>query len=438
MIPGALILSDPNFQSLLNITARRCISWEEFLALPQPHDMSPRDTWSVLTELNRCLGIPVNLPLSDGSVFWYRHTYQLDAVTRALECACGPHSRMYSITSAITGQHFLMEPRAKEIVAAAQLDGLDVDEEAAFSMLMLDRAPVTPLERALTNQWRFSGQVQSLADQPFSRELFQYLRSVLAEGVDESALPRRKRELGTIAGLTAEPDEYTTRMADWQADVIASFLNDITSDPDEVHVLQVLQTPDTFAFFRPVGPLSAMVGRMVAYLFAIKKGIPMLGLLPICLAKIRWERGLIAPPLVSFDRDMLAELRTRDMLDNTAYHTTAAQLALIELRQLEANIQAWESRGATMRRILHQDRMLNARQRSVLARALRDPDAEFRTRFHQSTHNIHYATARRDLIELHEEGYLNRELRGKTYVFTRGPRLDELASASTITSDGDQ
>lgn len=122
------------------------------------------------------------------------------------------------------------------------------------------------------------------------------------------------------------------------------------------------------------------------------------------------------------------------MLDNTAYHTTAAQLALIELRHLEASVQLWEDRDAEMRRILHSDRLLNPRQRSVLARALRDPDAEFQIRYHQWTHNIHYATARRDLMELHEKGHLNMELRGKAYVFTRGTRLDELAVSSRIGS----
>ncbi|MHB1016641.1 MAG: hypothetical protein ACYC2X_01940 [Coriobacteriia bacterium] len=56
--------------------------------------------------------------------------------------------------------------------------------------------------------------------------------------------------------------------------------------------------------------------------------------------------------------------------------------------------------------------------------------AEFRVRYHQSNHNIHYATARRDLVELHEKNYLRMELQGKTQVFTRGPRLEELAAAS--------
>lgn len=432
MVAGAEILADPNFRSLLNLTARRCISWDEFLGLPQPQDMSPLDTWEVLTELNRCLGIPINLPLSDGSVFWYRHTYQLDAVTRALECSCGPQSRLYSITSAIAGQHFRMESRVEELIAVAQRDGLEFDEQSAYQLLTLDRSPVTPLERVLVNARNLDDHIPDFADQPFSRELFQHLRAVLTEGVDESELPRRDRELGGTAGLTAEPDSYTTRMADWQADVIASFLNDITADPDEVHVLQVLHTPDTFAFFRPMGPLSTMVGRMVARLFAIKKEIPLLGMLPICRAQIRWEKGLIAPPRVSFDRDMLATLRARDMHDNTAYHTTAAQLALIELHDLEASIQSWELRDAEMRRILHFDRLLNSRQRTVLARALRDENAEFRTRSHQTAHNIHYATARRDLMELHQKGYLNMELRGKAYVFTRGPKLEELATTSTI------
>ena len=71
---------------------------------------------------------------------------------------------------------------------------------------------------------------------------------------------------------------------------------------------------------------------------------------------------------------------------------------------------------------------------TVLARAMRDPDAEFRTRYHQTTHNIHYATARRDLMELHEKGYLDMELPGKAYVFTRGSRLEELATTSALES----
>jgi hypothetical protein len=71
----------------------------------------------------------------------------------------------------------------------------------------------------------------------------------------------------------------------------------------------------------------------------------------------------------------------------------------------------------------------------VLARARRDEDAEFHTRRHQTTHNIHYATARCDLMELHEKGYLNMELRGKAYVFTRVmlPRRAETRAAGAST-----
>jgi hypothetical protein len=52
------------------------------------------------------------------------------------------------------------------------------------------------------------------------------------------------------------------------------------------------------------------------------------------------------------------------------------------------------------------------------------------TSYHQTNSGIHYTTARRDLLELHEKGYLVMEQRGKAFVFAPGPRLDELNATS--------
>ena len=83
-------------------------------------------------------------------------------------------------------------------------------------------------------------------------------------------------------------------------------------------------------------------------------------------------------------------------------------------------------RYTEMHRILRRDPELNQRQRSILSKALRDPHATFRIGYHRTNHNIAYATARRDLVELEQRGYLISQMRGKAWVFAPSESLAEM------------
>lgn len=129
----------------------------------------------------------------------------------------------------------------------------------------------------------------------------------------------------------------------------------------------------------------------------------MLGLLPISRAKLDWEMGKIKPPHVSLDPREFAMLRERSMGDLTPHQTVALELTLYTLQTIQRYIAQWEQRDDEMREILRHEPLLNQRQRSILARALRSPKAEFRIRYHQTNHNVAYTAARRDLLELQEK-----------------------------------
>jgi Fic family protein len=102
------------------------------------------------------------------------------------------------------------------------------------------------------------------------------------------------------------------------------------------------------------------------------------------------------------------------------------ELALLTLREVEQYVDSWERRDNEMREVLRKDPLLNQRQRAILARALRVPDAEFNIRYHKRNHNVAYTTARRDLLELADKGYLSMEQRGKAFIFAAAPKLQEL------------
>jgi Fic family protein len=67
----------------------------------------------------------------------------------------------------------------------------------------------------------------------------------------------------------------------------------------------------------------------------------------------------------------------------------------------------------------------NHRQRELLAQALRRPNAEFTLRKHRMDYQTAYSTARADLLELAEMGYLEKQSRGQAFIFTPTPDLRE-------------
>jgi len=67
---------------------------------------------------------------------------------------------------------------------------------------------------------------------------------------------------------------------------------------------------------------------------------------------------------------------------------------------------------------------LNARQLDLVFYALRHPGAEFSTHSHQCAQGIDEQTARADLHDLEEKGYLVRHQIGPAYVFYAAEDLE--------------
>ena len=124
----------------------------------------------------------------------------------------------------------------------------------------------------------------------------------------------------------------------------------------------------------------------------------------------------------------------------TIYQTLGVQLALIALGDVESHVERRELRAAKMNQLLLRDNRLNHRQRSVLSVALQSPEAGFKIHPHKRKYNIAYSTARRDLLDLSEAGYLKMQQEGKAFVFVP-PRdlhriIEGLSSADAAVERG--
>jgi Fic family protein len=66
---------------------------------------------------------------------------------------------------------------------------------------------------------------------------------------------------------------------------------------------------------------------------------------------------------------------------------------------------------------------LNHRQLALVSHALRHPETIYTVEAHRNSHSTVYETARRDLLDLVEMGFLMKAKRGRTMVFRPSPNL---------------
>lgn len=397
------------------------LTWDEFVQMQLPDEMSPVATWNIINALKRTVGLEIPVPDIDGNEYWYLRTHEIADSIAQVQCLCRHDSSLYRRLTATKNATVLVRSRIDETIAAAHLDGLEVSAEEYNDMLRTDRPPRSENERLVANTLNALDHLDDLVAEPFSYDLLMHLRELVMQDVDPAGLVRTTSRLGLVS--FDYTDEMTHEHAAQQLKYICDYANHLTGEIHDHAVFRALLLPDLLRFYRPLPGANSQVGRLAFRLYTQKAGIPVLGMLPISQVKLDWEDGRLGTSLVSYGpTEYLAE-RERQGADLTDYATLSLQLALVALLDLNWKLHELEREDEELRSLLQRDPEINHRQRSILGRALKTPDAEFRIAYHKTTHNVVYATARADLLELVDKGFLNVGKKGRAMVFTPRPEL---------------
>jgi Fic family protein len=175
-------------------------------------------------------------------------------------------------------------------------------------------------------------------------------------------------------------------------------------------------------YWRPLPDFNATVARHMLRLLSVKQDFPVLGYLPVCAMMRKWSLGQMAPGTVRYSR-IESRPATADGIDGTSEILVHLQLTAATIYELQTLIQATKEEDEGLSSTLREALRLNYRQRDILSRALKCPDAEFTLREHRLAHRTAYSTARADLLELAEMGLLLKGTRRQAFVFSPAPDL---------------
>jgi hypothetical protein len=421
---GTALFTDENFAALLQLFFRRVITWRQFLKLPQPQDISPLETWNTLGGLGRLAGISTSLPTEYGSRYWYLPTFELMELVSRLSLSCADNSPLSDVLFSRDNARGLMELRLAEIRATFEMEGLELVKDRLHDIVTEQVEPACALERLALNLYRIDETLGAFADRPFSCELYHELQERLLVGVDPSELE------GTAGEPCYRPDAQSESAQKCLDTILAYADDELTGAEEDYPVLKGSLIADAIRCCKPDGPLTSPLASCLTRLYYLKKGLNVLAMLPLTRAKLRWFNNEIDEPHVACSAsDYLESVRYGP--DSLSIHQMInAQLMTLLVAELRESCASREQRTIALYRLLEENPQLNHRQRSILARAVRMPFAEFRISYHQEKHRIAYSTARRDLLELAELGYLRKKRQSKAFVFVPETRVAKLLGLS--------
>lgn len=404
------VVNNSDFRTLLRLSHKKALTWDSFLTYPLPQGISPLDCWEAIMGLGRCLGVDV-LEDADDHLLWYRRTHELESMIDRLAVESSPNGSLIRSVQDYLGLAYTDSLRHREAAATLGRAGL-VDDTRAFAQSMEGVSdPQGTLEKIARNYFIIDCDMEHYRTSNIDHALVEELYARLTEGVDSPLVvwPEQQEVLSY-----EKRKAYLTKLLEYASSAL--------DDEDSV-VLRGMFLGYEMMRYRVFGTLTSSVASLVTRLFYLQNDLPVLALAPYAEMKLAWQRGQGVAPVEHISaRDIEATFR-RSPGNITLPQTVSAACMMKAVEDIASDVERITRSDNAARSALLADTRFNHRQRSILARALRIPNAEFSARYHESKNSISYATARRDLVELEEAGYLVREPRGKGAVFVAGPQL---------------
>lgn len=405
---------------LLDRAQRDYLYWDKFKQLRMPPGVSAEDAWTVL-KLTRALARkPTVIPSGAGGHYGYVIT---DEVMRALHnmdmWAAG-----WDTTTATHAPHdaekerYILSSLIEEAIASSQIEGASTTRRRAKEMLLNADKPKDRSERMILNNYVTIKEIRTLLGAEITPELLRELHRSMTTGTlapEDVGVFRTTDDVVVADGTngvlyTPPPAAQVPELVD----ALCQYANseDVTF---EHPAIKAIALHFWLALIHPFVDGNGRTARALFYLFMLKKNYWLFEYLSISRVILRRR--------AQYERAYLyAEIDDYDFTYFLLFHLEAIEQALKETRLY---IEKKASEDAELERKVDDHAELNYRQRAILSRALRKPTATFTYQSHATSHGIVRATARADLLDLCERGYLVTRKDGRQLLFLAAPNLRE-------------
>ncbi|KXU38104.1 hypothetical protein AXK11_01315 [Cephaloticoccus primus] len=417
----------------------RYLHWDEFRRKKMPAGFSAEECWFILKTIRSASYREIDLHDAKGQPFVFGMPWTLSAFLQQLDLGEGLAGAARALDDSQTeakarSERATISTLVEEAITSSQLEGARTTHAVAKEMLRTARKPRDNSEQMVFNNYRAMQHLRKVAAQPLNLkrllELHRIVTQDTLEKPDASGRLRLASEKIRVSDFTGEVDFHIPPDARKLPKLLKAFFafanagNPLASDhtannadnansaedaaPDFIHpVLRAIILHFWLAYLHPFYDGNGRTARALFYWSMLRTGYPLFELISISQVILR------APT-----RYARAYLHTETDDNDLTYfilHQVGVIRAAIEERYKQREQKARELNAVG--RFLDKYPELNARQQALLAHALREPGAAYEIYAHARSHGVTHQTARDDLFELVERGFLEASRSSRRYQF---------------------
>jgi len=402
------------------------LHWDDLRRRPPPDGLTLREWW-LGVKLSR-LAQRRMLPLrnAEGTPFFYALPDSvLEQLHQIDQRASGEIVLSEAVADEGTRRRYLVNSLMEEAIASSQIEGASTTRRVAKEMLRTGRGPRDVSERMILNNYRAIMRIGTLRTEPLTPERVLELHRIVTDGtLDDPESAGRLQRPGEERVAVYDPADNTLLHAPPPAEQLPGRLEQLclfaNGDPPEpfIHpVIRAIMVHLWLAYDHPFEDGNGRTARALFYWVMASQGYWLTEYLSI-------SRLLNRAP-AQYRRSFL--LTETDELDATYFIAYQLEIVIRAIEELHAFLRSKMRELQQTERLLRRSE-LNHRQLALLGHALRHPDADYTYQSHATSHRVVRQSARRDLLELADEGYLQQRRVGRTVHFRPVENLAERVS----------
>jgi len=399
------------------------LHWDELRHRAPPEGLDHDDWWLAISLSRRSLSNPVPLLLDKKQKpFQYAVPDTVHKLLHEIDSQGRGHIAMPDpIANKDQRDRYIVSSLIEEAITSSQLEGASTTRRVAEDMLRSGRAPGDRSERMIANNYLAMNEIRKMADHELSIDALLSLHKIIARDTmdvsdDEgrfqqpgetrvSVLDNRD---GTTLHMPPPAEELPERMAR-----LVEFANNNGNDRFIHPVIKAVILHFWIGYDHPFSDGNGRTARALFYWYLLRHGYWLFEFLSIST--------VIRKAPAQYARAYL--YTETDSNDLTYFLIHQLEIVMQSIASLNQYIERKVASIAAAEAQFRNTHELNYRQLAVISHALRHPNARYTIKSHQTSHDIVNATARTDLLDLVDGGFLEKKKMGREFVFYPHPDI---------------
>ena len=415
------LLETPEFRELLRQASRAPLLRRQLSGDMIPVGYSEDTVWDVLIAIRKGqanFSSVISCEPDGTHRNWHTETASLRLSLEQLTNLTREGSELHTIIGERKNSRFITQEYLEEVLVCLHYDGYDPDYESIRSVVLGERACSSEAERLAVNYHQIMRDLDRFAERPFDPALLVDLYGQLTSGVQgEECASAPARHLLPMARSAGD--------AEYVLGVTSAIANDWLTEPTLHPIMVSMLVSCRFWCCLPFERCNHLMSGIAGRLYLIKQGYPVFRYAKKISIIDEWKRGGRMADLVDYTFEESIVTNNKDT-DWTAYYDAVMKMMLHSLERMHRTLRTMKDSDDEVLSQVDQLTDLNYRQQMLLHQAVVSPVMDFFIAAHRRKHGIVYSTARIDLEQLVERGFLMRRIDGATNVYRAAPNLHDI------------